>query len=165
MPLDLPDGSACFIDANVFYYHFVETPSLSDPCTSVLERVADGRLLAHTSIHVLAEAVHKLMLAEAAAKFGLNRAGLVNWLQHHRQRILELSEFPQKVDELIGMGLPIVPWDLATLREAANISVRTGLLTNDAIVVALMRRHGLSHLMTNDDDFDGVPGITVWKPR
>jgi len=51
------------------------------------------------------------------------------------------------------------------LREAADISVRMGLLTNDAIVIALMRRQGLSHLVTNDDDFDAVPGITVWKPK
>jgi predicted nucleic acid-binding protein len=40
-----------------------------------------------------------------------------------------------------------------------------GLLTNDAIIVALMQRHGLTHLATNDNDFDRVPGITVWKPR
>jgi len=28
-----------------------------------------------------------------------------------------------------------------------------------------MQRHGISHLATNDDDFDWVPGVTVWKPR
>lgn len=40
-----------------------------------------------------------------------------------------------------------------------------GHLTNDAMIVALMRRHQLSHLITNDDDFDAVPGLTIWKPR
>ena len=39
------------------------------------------------------------------------------------------------------------------------------LLTNDAMIVALMRRHGVTHLVTNDNDFDRVPGLTVWKPR
>jgi predicted nucleic acid-binding protein len=38
-------------------------------------------------------------------------------------------------------------------------------LTNDATIVALMRRHGLIHLATNDDDFDRVPGLVVLKPR
>lgn len=33
------------------------------------------------------------------------------------------------------------------------------------MVEALMQRHGLTHLFTNDDGFDGVSGITVWKPR
>ena len=46
-----------------------------------------------------------------------------------------------------------------------HISVEYGLLTNDAMIVALMQRHRLSHLITNDDDFDAVPGLTVWKPR
>lgn len=40
-----------------------------------------------------------------------------------------------------------------------------GLLTNDSLIVALLQRHGITHLATNDDDFDRVPGITVWKPR
>jgi predicted nucleic acid-binding protein len=49
--------------------------------------------------------------------------------------------------------------------EAAAICQAHGLLTNDALIVAVMQRHGITHLATNDDDFDRVPGITVWKPR
>ena len=48
---------------------------------------------------------------------------------------------------------------------AADISSEAGLLTNDALIVAAMRASGIRHLVTNDDDFDRVPGITVWKPR
>jgi predicted nucleic acid-binding protein len=36
---------------------------------------------------------------------------------------------------------------------------------NDALVVALMRRHGRSDFVTNDEDFASIPGLTVWKPR
>jgi len=32
MPLDVPDGERCFLDANILYYCFVETPPLSDAC-------------------------------------------------------------------------------------------------------------------------------------
>jgi len=31
--------------------------------------------------------------------------------------------------------------------------------------VALMERHQLTHWVTNDDDFDHVSGLTIWKPR
>jgi len=61
--------------------------------------------------------------------------------------------------------LNLLPCDAAILVESAAISQSQGLLTNDALIVALMQRHGISHLATNDDDFDRVPGITVWKPR
>ena len=105
------------------------------------------------------------MLAEAVSLFGQTRAGLVNWLKRHRERITELSEFRQAASELSGMGLSLLPADAALLAEAATLSAQLGLLTNDATIVALMHRHALTNLATNDDDFDGIPGLTVWKPR
>ena len=86
MPLNVPTAAGCFLDANILYYHYVE----------LLARAARGDVRAAVSAHVLAEAVHKVMLAEAAARFGLGRAGLVNWLQHHRSRIVELDEFRRR---------------------------------------------------------------------
>jgi len=165
MPSEPPAWDRCFVDANILYYHFVETPPLSEPCTSFLERAAKGEMVACASVHVLSEAVHKIMLAEVAAKFGLNRAGLVNWLQNHRGRIAELTEFRQAAAELVSMNLALLPTDAALLEEAAELSVQLRLLTNDATVVALMKRHELHNLATNDDDFDDVPSLTIWKPR
>jgi predicted nucleic acid-binding protein len=165
MPLNLPDGTACFVDANILYYHFVETAPLSEPSTLFLERAAAAKITAFTSIHVLAEALHKIMLAEAAAKFGLNRSGLVNWLQNHRTRIKELSEFRQAGSEMRRMRLSFVPMDDTIIESAAQLAKELGLLTNDALVISLVKRRGLSDLVTNDDDFDGIPGLTVWKPR
>ena len=40
-----------------------------------------------------------------------------------------------------------------------------GMLTNDSVILAVMRRHKLMPLVTNDDDLKRVPGITVWLPR
>ncbi len=165
MPPDLPDGHRCFVDANIFYYHLVETRLLSEPCTTFLERAASGSLEIYPSLHVLSETIHKVMVADAEQKFGRNRAGLVNWLQRNRRRISELSEFQQAAVELDGMGLRLLPPDTSDLVAASLLSAPFGLLTNDAIIVALMRRHALSDLVTNDDDFDGIPGLQVWKPR
>jgi predicted nucleic acid-binding protein len=108
--------------------------------------------------------MHKVMVAEAAARFSLTRASLVNWLQHHRERIADLDEFRQAVAEVRSLPLRVLTPDLPTLAVAADIAKRESLLTNDALTAALMRRDGLIHLATNDDDFD-TTGITVWKPR
>ena len=165
MALDLPSGSRCFVDANILYYHFVETPPFSDPCSIFIQRVLAGELAAFTSASVLAEATHKIMLAEAAARFELQRANLVNWLANHRARIQELTAFRAAAGELAAWPLVLVPADGAGLTQATAISQQNGLLTNDALIVALMRQHGLIHLVTNDNDFDPLTGLTIWKPR
>jgi predicted nucleic acid-binding protein len=165
MPLDMPDGTACFVDANILYYHFVATPPLSDECTAFLERLAEGGITGYTSATVLCETVHKVMLAETASKFNLNRQSLVNWLQHHGDKITALSEFRSAAQELSEMGLIVLSVGIDQIRAATEISSQFGLLTNDALIVALMRQHGLNDLVTNDDDFAVIPQLTIWKPR
>jgi predicted nucleic acid-binding protein len=109
--------------------------------------------------------MHKIMIAEAASRFGISRAGLVPWLQAHPERMAELGEFEQEVRELCAITMTCLPMDVGLLQSAAECSIRFRLLTNDAIIVGLMRRHDLTHLVTNDDDLDRVPGLTIWKPR
>jgi predicted nucleic acid-binding protein len=47
---------------------------------------------------------------------------------------------------------------------AADISQQFGLLTNDALVVSVMRNHGLTLLASHDADLDRVPGLTRYTP-
>lgn len=47
---------------------------------------------------------------------------------------------------------------------AAQISQQTGLLSSDALVVAVMQEHGLTNLASHDADFDRVPGLTRYAP-
>jgi predicted nucleic acid-binding protein len=165
MPLNLPTGTRCLIDANIFYYHYVDTPPLSDTCSDFLQRVLDGDLIGFTSIHLAAEAIHKVMLGEAASRFARQRAGILGWLQQHPGSISQLSDFESLAGDFSVMNLTMLNVDGPTLIAGAGISRVSGLFTNDAIALALMRREGLDHLVTNDDDFDGVGGLTVWKPR
>jgi predicted nucleic acid-binding protein len=50
------------------------------------------------------------------------------------------------------------------MRQAAILSRQYGLLTNDALTVAIMQHLGLTHLASHDADFDRVPGITRYRP-
>ena len=161
----MPDGTACFIDANILCYHFIESPRFSPLSSDCLKRVAAGAIAGYGAVQVIAEASHKIMLAEAAATFGLNRPALVNWLQRHSKRITELRQFRQAAKDFPEMGLSILPADTMIIPEAARLSTEWGLLTNDALILPLMQRHGVTHLVTNDDDFDAVPNLTIWKPR
>ena len=76
-----------------------------------------------------------------------------------------MSEFRVAIEELSALPLVLVPVESRDLLQAAAVAQQHGLLTNDALSVALMRAHSLTHLVTNDDDFDLLTDLTVWKPR
>ncbi len=62
---ELRDGDTVFIDANLFIYHF---GGRSAECKAFLERCARREVQGYTSTLVLAEVLHRLMVAEAIAK-------------------------------------------------------------------------------------------------
>jgi predicted nucleic acid-binding protein len=69
------------------------------------------------------------------------------------------------MERLATVPMTVLRVDVQILVEAMQLAVRNGLLTNDSAILALMRRHGLTHLASNDDDFNRIPDLTVWKPR
>jgi len=165
MPLDIPDGAVVFVDANILHYAVFATPPFSEHVYPLMDRLAAGELTGLVSTQVLADAQHKTMLSLAAAQYGLPRAKLVSWAKRHPSEICGLTGMKQASDLLQSAAVNVLPIDRQTMAEALELSLQHGLLTNDATIVALMQRHSITHLATNDDDFDRVPGITVWKPR
>lgn len=165
MPLDVPAGETVFLDSTVLHYAFVSLPVATPQCIELLLRVARGELTAHLTVPVLNDAIHKIMCSEAKERFQQPRAGLVNWLKNNPDRTRELTHAAE-VLQLVGeLPLILLPVDLAALIEAQAAVTSFGLLAGDALIVAMMQRHGITHLATNDDDFDRVTGLRVWKPR
>jgi predicted nucleic acid-binding protein len=165
VPLNIPTGETVFLDANIFYYHFVSLPGLSTACKDFLRRIEQGELTGVTATVVLAEAQHKVMLAEAVQKYGLPPQGLVRRLTQTPGLLAGLSHHRIVPSTVVAMHVRIEPLTVAILQQAAHLSVSHELLTNDAALLAHMQALGMTHLATNDDDFDKVTGITVWKPR
>ena len=165
MPLNIPNGELVFIDANIFYYHFVSVPPLTVECKTFLQRVEQVDVTGVTATSTIAETQHKVMLAEAVQKYGLPRQGLVRRLTQTPKLIAGLSHHQIVPGAIVEMNVRIETLTTAILQRAAQLSVRHELLTNDAIMLAYMEKLGITHLATNDDDFDPLAGITVWKPR
>ena len=51
------------------------------------------------------------------------------------------------------------------VRDSEAVRVQEGLMTNDSVTVALMRKLGLRDIATYDADLDGVSGIMVYQPE
>lgn len=89
---------------------------------------------------------------------------MANWLKRHPQEVQRLSRFRQAIDELALIPIQVLPVEGAHVSLAADLSRQSGLLTNDALIVVVMRANGLTHLASLDADFDQVPGVTRSTP-
>jgi predicted nucleic acid-binding protein len=157
---DLPDGAAVFLDANTFVYHFSQHQRYGTACTELLERIARQDLVGHTSIHVLAEAAHRLMALEAIDRFGWPNTGIANRLCRHPNEVQKLTRFRLAIDEIPLFKVQVHTITFSLLSSTLGLCQTHGLRTNDSLVVALMQLNSWSNVASEDDDFDRVPGIT-----
>ena len=158
---ELLDGGSVFIDANIFIYHF---GGRSLECKTFLERCARRELLGYTSTPILAEVLHRLMIAEAIAKGLVTAKTAVRKLGESPELVKHLAQYQEDVDKIFQMNLTIVALTPGIVRLSAEVRKNEGLLTNDSLVVACMRAQGLTKVATANGDFDKISGITVYKP-
>jgi predicted nucleic acid-binding protein len=161
---DIPPGESVFVDANTLVYHFVPDPDFGPPCRDLLERFGRRQLIGFTSAHVVTNVAHRLMTLEAISRFGWPAAGIARRMQRHPDDVRRLTRFRQALDEIPGFGIQVLPITLPLVSAAAEISQQHGLLSGDALVVAVMREHGLRYLASHDADFDRAPGLTRYAP-
>lgn len=160
----LPDGTEVFLDANILIYHFTADSSYGPACTCLVERIERQQLLGHTSAAVLLDAAHRMMTIEAMERFRWPIAGLVARLRKHRSEIANLTHFQQAVAQVPKIGIQVHEVTLDMVLAAAKLSRQHELLSGDALIVAIMQQHGLSHLASHDTDFDRVPTLTRYAP-
>jgi predicted nucleic acid-binding protein len=103
MLTDIPDGGVCYIDATIFYYHLVSTAALSDDCSDLLMRMSQGRVHGVTSSVAVAEATHKVMLAEVVHRHGVPLAGLIARLKRHPELLDSLTHHQELLEKLAAL--------------------------------------------------------------
>ena len=130
----------------------------------MLKRIELGRVQGLTSSVALAEATHKVMLAEVVHRHGVAHQGLIARLKRHPALLNGLTSHHRVVATVRGLRLSVEAITLDLLARGAALSIQERLLTNDALTLAVMEQPGMTILATNDDDFDTVSGITVYKP-
>ncbi len=161
---DLLAGESVFLDANIWIYHFGPHPTLGASCDQLVQRIETQQLLGSTSTHVLAEVAHQLRIVEASSLPGGSLGGVRQRLQHQPAVLAGLARFRTAVETVLNSSIQVLTIAPGLLGAAAALSQQHGLLTNDALTVAVMQAHGLTRLASNDTDFDRVPGLTRYEP-
>lgn len=161
---DILAGDAVFLDANTLVYHFTRDPVYGAACSHLLQRIENREVRGSTSTHVLTETAHRIMTIEAIAAFGWPVAGIAQRLRRNPGQVQLLAGFRQAVERVLQSQIQILTIPSALVAGAATASQQTGLLSNDAMIVAVMQANGLTKLASNDADFDRVAGLTRYAP-
>ncbi len=157
----LQEGDAIFLDANIFIYHFL---GLSQQCKRLLSQCREGFLQGKTGSFILAETVHRLMVAEAIERKLVTTKNPVKKLREKPEIVQQLSKHAESVQKIKAMSIEIAPLTISALEASAGVRKQYGLLTNDSILVAVMKELGMKKLAMLDNDFDRVDELLLYKP-
>lgn len=160
----IPAGRSIFVDANICVYAFSADPVFGPPCIELLERIEQGDLQGSMSAAVLGEVAHRLMTLEACQTWNWPYRGIANRLRQHPAEVRKLQRFRTALSEIVATGAQIVAVSGSHVLRAGDLSQQHGLLSNDALIIAVMESEGLTSLASNDADFDCVPGIVRYSP-
>jgi len=131
-----------FLDTNVALYLIGNDNPFRPSCARLLRAAAEHAFPAFSDAEVIQE------IAYQTSGRGRRLAGLI---------------LAEKFMAAVGSILPVTAEDmaeaLAILREYERLSPR------DAVHLAVMRRHDITHIVTADRHFLAVPGITVLDPH
>ena len=154
-------GSRVFVDANVVLYAIQHR---SRQCRAFLARCESGAVEGAISTIVLAEIAHRRMTQEAQQR-GLTGGNPSRLLAAKPELVRQLSVYAQDVRDLLDGGLTVETVNPEDFLVALEIQEQHGLLTNDALNLAVAKRLGIHEIATADRSFDGVQGVIVYRPE
>lgn len=135
------DSSLIFLDANIIMYCLGKDHSLKAPCLRVIEQIRDDQILVCTSTEVQQETLHR----------------------YYRQKRQDVGDQAYRLlTDLCHIVYPVTPTDMerafSILHDVSDINVR------DAVHAAVMLNNNLTHILSADDHFDLITGISRVAP-
>jgi len=159
---EVPQGERIYIDANILIYHFSR---VSMACRSFLARCESKQLEAFTGTHVLLEVAHRLMVLEALHKELISGGQPARKLKEKPEVIKGLSDYNLAVRQIPRMGVRVKALTPNIVKESETVRLQYGLLTNDSVSVAMMRKLRLTVIATHDSDLLRIADLRAYRPQ
>jgi predicted nucleic acid-binding protein len=138
----MTDRGPYFLDANIVMYAVGKDHPHKAPCRAVLERVERDEIDVVSNTEVLQEILHRYA--------SLNRLDLAEVAYRALEKACE----------------QILPVTKADLDRAFNLlRAHPGIHSRDAVHAAVMLNNGLTHILSTDNHFDRIAGITRVGPE
>jgi len=158
-----------FVDANIFAYHHSGHPRFGEASTNFLRCVANGELRAVTSNVVQEKVIYFLLMQRGESLLNTRDRSLIH------SRIVSIPDFSARCWKAVGQSLNLLDSPQSETLSLCNIDsshacqiVEMGtqyrLMLRDAAHVVACRLMNLSHIASNDADFDRVGFLARWQP-
>lgn len=158
---DVLPGTRILIDAPIFIYHFT---GASADCRRFLERCESGEIKGVTSVVILAEVAHRLMMIEAVASALVSPGNVAKKLREKPRVVSRLHLYRERVEKIPLMAIEVESLDLRLFLHSAGLRARHGFLTNDSLLAATADVKGIEAIASADRDFDRLSGVKRFTP-
>jgi predicted nucleic acid-binding protein len=145
-------------------YGMLQVEPLAAVCRALLQRAARREITVYIAASSAADVIHRAMVSEAITRFGLESREAVSYLKAHPNAVRELQRYKDVLRDFTRFRVIILDVSYRELHGSRRYRDDYGLLTADSLLLAVMARHKLRDLVTNDADFQRVPNIRVWMP-
>jgi predicted nucleic acid-binding protein len=157
----IPSGDVTVIDANIIIYA-MQKASLE--CKRLLARCAEEDVTGILPLHVLSEVMHQVMIAEARDNGWIKGPNPAKQLSEQPDKVRRLVRYEGIVRDVLGIGLVAEPLQREDFISALKVQRDTGLLTNDALIVAVAQRLRANSISSADRSFGKVQGMLHYAP-
>ena len=161
-----PDSDATiFIDANIFLHNILGTGKESASCARFLEDADTGVFPSATSVIVLNEVLHRLLIASVVSSRAIGADSAVHYMKLHPENVREAGAVWEVMDDIQSIrNMKIFGISPAIFERSLPLMQKWGLLGNDALHLACMEEHSIGSIATYDRDFSRIDRITVIVP-
>lgn len=158
---DIRAGEWVVIDTNILVY---ANQQKSAEAVQLLRRCAAREVRGIVPMPMVAELVHTLMLIEARENGWIEKSNPARALSERPELVRRLSRYEAQIREFMGIGLRIETATMVDILETMNIQREFGLLTNDALLLAVARRLNCSAIASADQAFKMIKGVLIYQP-
>jgi len=158
---EIKSGEWVVIDTGILVY---ANQQKCTECIQLLKRCAQQDVRGIVPMPVVADLVHTLMLIEARENNWVEPNTAARMLADKPDLVRRLSRYENQIREFMGIGLRLEPATPVDVLEAMAFQREFGLLTNDALLLAIARRLNCSAIASADRTFDQVKGFVIYQP-
>ena len=158
---EIKKSDIVILDANVLVYGVLHK---SEQCTKLLRRCAERDVIGVVGLQQLAEVMHRLMMVEALDNGWTTGGNPAKSLSERADRIRLMNRYSDIVRGLLASGFRFESLLTEDYSAALRLQREYGLLTNDALFIAIAERLRIQAVASADKIFKQVQGIILYSP-